>query len=185
MSRHGLVAVFTVLQDFFYWGVFHHSVWFVCLVGVVSVTPYHLICLAPSGRLHQWGAWRPPPLRFSSYGALAWYFLGDPRSIWRCSSPVEFPGVLTFSVLSALVWKWCFCHLLCCIVNFIAVRLIDVSLLSPVLWGCLFPDAYLAHLLYFWLSDRMRRLDILLISNLLLFDSQLSLLLSLLSVVGG
>ena len=68
------------------------------------------LCLAPSGHLHHWRAWRPLSLHFASSSALAWRFLGYPFPLGECSSPVELHGVLDRSVPAALIWTWCFCH---------------------------------------------------------------------------
>ena len=142
-----------------------------------------LICSAPSGCLHHWRAWRPSLLRFASSGTIDWRFLGYPCSLGRCSSPGDLPGILNRSAPSALICTGCVRHCLCRTIASIAVRLITASMLSPVIWSHLFAGASMARLLYFRLSDRMRRSYVLLNSHLLLFDGQLSLVLSLLSVV--
>ena len=147
--------------NFFYRSVFHHSVWFVCLFGVFYIIPYCLICSSPSGRLHNWRAWRPPFLCFAFSVAISWRFLGDPWSFGRWSSLGEFTGALYRSVPSALISTGFFHHPRSRSVASIATRLLGASLASPVLRVCLFSEASLACLLNFWSSDRMRRSGIL------------------------
>ena len=130
----------------------------VCLFGWgVSITPYCLICLDPSGSLHHWRAWRHSSLRFASYCTLAISFLGDKCSLGRCSSLGELPGFLERLVTSALICTGCFGHPLHRTVTYIAARLIGASLEPPVLLCRLFDGASMARLLYFRSSDRIRR----------------------------
>ena len=79
----------------------------------ISVIPFRLICLAPSGRLRHWRDWIPPSIRSASSVALDWCFLVDPCSYEMCYSPEEFPGVFARSILSALIWTGCLCCPLC------------------------------------------------------------------------
>ena len=144
-----------------------------------------LLWSAPLGRLHHWRAWIHPSLRLTSSSALAWRFLGDPWSLGRWYSPGKFPGVLDRSVPSALIWTGCFCQPLRRTVASIATRLIGAYLGSPVIWGRLFPGASLERLLNFRSSDQVRSSGVLSHSHLYLFDSQLLLDLSLVSVGGG
>ena len=55
----------------------------------------------------------------------------------------------------------------------IVSRLLGASMSYPVLRGCLFSGASLARWFYFRSSDQMRRLDVLLNSHLIIFNSQL------------
>ena len=110
--RCGLVVAFTGLHVFSM-GVFHHPVWFVCLVGVFYVTSSWLIYLTPLGRLNHWRDWRPPSIRSDSSSALSWRVFVDPCSLGRCSSLGEFHGVLYRKVPSTLIWTGCFFHPLC------------------------------------------------------------------------
>ena len=82
---------------------FHHPFWFIFLVGVFSVNPSCLICLAPSGSLYHWRAWRHLSTRSASYNSLSWRVLVGTCSLGRCSSPGEFHGILNRSILSILI----------------------------------------------------------------------------------
>ena len=106
----GLLVVFTVLLEIFYWGVFYHLVWFVCFVGFFSVTPSSLIGLESSECLYHWRAWRPLSIRSASSDALALIILVDTCSLGQCSSPGEFRGLLKHSIMFVLIQIGCFCH---------------------------------------------------------------------------
>ena len=94
----------------FYRGAFHHPVWFVCFVGVFSVTPSRLICSASLGSLHHWRAWIPLPIFSASSGVLACCALVGTCSSGRWSSLREFHGVLNRLISSILIQTGCFHH---------------------------------------------------------------------------
>ena len=97
---------------FFNGGMFHHPVWFICFVGVFSVTPSRLICSTSSGCLYHWRDSRPLLILSTSSDALFWHVLVDTCSLGRCSSPGEFHGVLNHSIPFVLIRTGGFFHLL-------------------------------------------------------------------------
>ena len=97
----------------FHRGVFHHPVWFVCFVGVFSVTPSRLIWFSSLGRLLHWRSWRPLSICSASSGTLSWRILIDTCSLGVFSLPVDFHGILNRLILSVFICTGCFCHPLC------------------------------------------------------------------------
>ena len=147
-----------------------HSVSFTCLGSFVRVSaPPSLGAL---GHAFLGCPWPSSESFLSAFRALYW---------WPLSSSLP-PNLFALSDWGAAFVSLFLGH----DSSFVSVlaHLIGASLASPLLRGRLFAGASLKRLLYFRSSDRMRRSDVLSNSQLLLFDGQISLVLSLLSVGG-
>ena len=154
MSRHGLVVAFTGLHGFLNWGVFHHPVWFVCLVGCFLSPNFAWSARPPWGACITEGfgdicrSSPPPPAR-----VLGVYLLNP--ADWGGFIHQEFSRVsLTPRFRPPWFGKSVFCHTLC----------------STSTWGTAWPSPgarwnwqawYSIRMVSFQLSDQRRRSSVL------------------------